>query len=117
MSTRARIIWRLIQPDGRWMCGVAAMVIAVVRLLAATSLSGNLVNDGAYGAWFGLASLGLLVTAERPWHVSARIVAAVAAGAFVMLAVDVVARSVTSGLIPIICAYRLAWESLRCWQL
>lgn len=116
MSARVSMVWRLVQPDGRWMCGVASLVISVVRLLTATTLAGNLVTDGVYGVWFGLASLGLLFTAERPWQKRSRFVAAFAAGAFVMLAVDVIARSVTSGLIPIIFAYRLAWESLRCWR-
>lgn len=106
--------WRIIEPGGRWICGVAALAIGLVRALTLPALGGNLLPNSVYAVWFLAAAIGLLVTAERPWSKRARVVAAVAAGAFVALGAEVIGRSLTSGLIPWILAYRLAWEALRC---
>lgn len=97
------------------MCGTTALVIGVVRgLTPAPSLNGHILNDLVYALWFLLAAVGLLATADRPWLTWSRVVAALASGAFVMLGMDVIGRSITSGVIPFIFAYRLGWEALRC---
>lgn len=106
-----------LRPDGRWMCGVAALIIATIRLFSTVKLPGTILTDQVYIVWFGLAAIALLLTARSPWRKRARFVSAMSAGAFIMLAIDVVARSATSAAIPCVFAYRLIWESLRCWKL
>ena len=106
--------WRYIEPGGRWICGVSALVIGLVRALTLPSLGGNLLPNSVYAVWFLAAAIGLLLTAGRPWGKRARVAAAVAAGAYVALGADVIGSSLTSGLIPWILAYRMAWEALRC---
>lgn len=106
--------WRIIEPGGRWICGVAALAIGLVRALTLPALGGNLLPNSVYAGWFLLAAVGLLLTAERPWSKRARLVAALAAAPFIALGLDVIGRSVTSGVIPLLLAYRLAWEALRC---
>ena len=106
--------WRIIEPGGRWICGVSALVIGLVRLLSLPAQPVSLMAGPAYAGWFLLAAVGLLLTAERPWSKRARLVAAMAAAPFIALGLDVIGRSVTSGVIPLLLAYRLAWEALRC---
>ena len=106
--------WRIIEPGGRWICGVSALVIGVVRLLSLPAQPVSLMAGSAYAGWVLLAAVGLLLTAERPWSTRARLVAAMAAAPFIALGLDVIGQSVTSGVIPLLLAYRLAWEALRC---
>lgn len=96
-----------VYPRGRWVCAMAALTIGIVRITGLPSYQAAVLNDQVYGLWFAVAGALLLLTMRRPWSLIGRLVAGLAAGAFAMLGVDVVAKSITSGVIPWLLAYHL----------
>jgi len=111
---RSSIILYLFEPRGRWICGVIALIMGLVRLFNLPATPVNIMPGQLYAIWFIAVAIGLFLTSNRPWGKWGRVISALSAAPFIALGMDVIGYSITSGAVPMILAYRLAWEALRC---
>lgn len=107
-----RAVITAVTPTGRWICAAAALIIGVMRIVQGRGLF-DLFPAAIYVTWFIVSGVGLLATSQAVHAYAGRIMAAIAAGAFIMLGMDAIGASPVSGLISFVFAWRMGWEAVR----